>query len=63
MYGIDYKQTFALVAKMNTIWVLLSLIANLNWPLPWLDVKNTSLNGELEEEVFMDLPPRFERFY
>ena len=62
-YGIDYKQTFALVAKMNTIWVLLSLIANLNWPLPWLDVKNTSLNGELEEEVFMDLPPRFERFY
>lgn len=46
---------------MNTIWVLLSLIANLNWP--WLDVKNTSLNGELEEEVFMDLPPRFERFY
>ena len=39
-YGIDYLETFALVAKLNTIRVLLSLVANLEWPLQQLDVKN-----------------------
>jgi hypothetical protein len=32
-YGINYQETFAPVAKINTIWVLLSLAANLEWPL------------------------------
>ena len=32
-HGIDYHETFALVAKMNTIRILLSLATNLDWPL------------------------------
>jgi len=32
-YGIDYEETFALVAKMNSIKVLLSLAVNINWEL------------------------------
>ncbi|KAL6327175.1 hypothetical protein AAG906_015214 [Vitis piasezkii] len=44
---------------LNTIRVLLSLAANLDWPLHQFDIQNPFLNGELEEEVFMMLPPRF----
>lgn len=42
---------------MNTIWILLSLVANLGWSL--LDVKNAFLHGDLKEEVCMEAPPRF----
>ena len=60
-YGIDYQETFAPVAKINSIRVLLSLAIHFNWPLQQLDVKNAFLNGDLEEEVFMNLPSGFEK--
>ncbi|KAE8661030.1 Importin subunit beta-1 [Hibiscus syriacus] len=59
-YGLDYDETFAHVAKLNTVRVLLSLAVNLYWPLTQLDVKNVFLNGDLSEEVYMDFPSGFE---
>ena len=56
-YGIDYIKTFALVAKINTIRDLLSLTANLDWPLHQFDVKNAFLYGKLSEEIYMKFPP------
>lgn len=58
-YGIDYQQTFALVAKINSVRVLISLATNQGWPLLQFDVKNVFLYGDLEEEVYMDNPPGF----
>ena len=58
-YGVDYEETFAPVAKINTIRVLLSLAANFDCPLQHFDVKNAFLHGDLNEEVYMDLPPGY----
>lgn len=55
-YGIDYTETFTPLAKINTVRVMLLLVANSDWPLQQFDLKNALLHGELSEEVYMDLP-------
>lgn len=55
-YRFDYKETFALVGKLNSVQILLSIATNLAWPLNQFDMKNAFLNGYLNEKVYM-LPP------
>jgi hypothetical protein len=52
-YGLDSTETFSLVAKLNFIRIIISLAANLDWPLEQHDVKNTFLHGDLTEIVYM----------
>ena len=59
-YGIDYHETFAPVAKMNTIRIIISLAVNLDLPLNRYDITNAFLNGDLKEEIYMELPPGYE---
>jgi len=57
--GIDYEDTFALVAKMNTIIIMIALATKYDWKLHQLDVKVAFLNGDLKEEIYLVQPEGF----
>ena len=46
--GIDYNETFSLVARYISIWVIIALASVLGWKLHQMDVKTTFLNGKIE---------------
>ena len=57
--GIDYEETFALVAMYTLIKIILALEAKMKWKLHQMDVKTTFLNGVIEE-VYIEQPQGFE---
>jgi hypothetical protein len=57
---IDYEETFAPVARLEAIRILLALSVAKGFKLYQMDVKSAFLNGFLEEEVYVKKPPGFE---
>ena len=57
--GIDFDETFASVARLESIRILLAIASHLNFKLYQMDVKNAFLNGMLQEEVYVEQPKGF----
>ncbi len=58
-YRVDYNETFAPVAKFTVIRCILALAALEDMEIHQMDVKTAFLNGELEEEIYMEQPQGF----
>ena len=59
MEGADYDETFAPVACMESIRILLALACHLKFKFYQMDVKTTFLNGFLKEYVYVTQPKGF----
>jgi hypothetical protein len=58
--GLDFGETFALIAHLETIWILLDFASSKEFKLYQMDVKSAFLNGVIQEEVFVRQPSGFE---
>jgi len=58
--GIDYGETYALVARLEAVRLLLAYACMNGFKLHQMDVKSAFLNGCIDEEVYVCQPPEFE---
>nr|KYP41144.1 Retrovirus-related Pol polyprotein from transposon TNT 1-94 [Cajanus cajan] len=54
-FGLDYEETFAPMAKMTNVRIILAITTSESWKIHQLDVKNVFLHGDLKEEVYIKL--------
>ena len=59
MYGVDFQDTFAPVARLSSIRTVIALAASEDWELHQMDVKSAYLNSPIDTPVFMRLPPGY----
>ena len=57
---VDFTETFAPVARMDTIRIVLALSAQLQLQVFQLNVKSAFLNGELQKKVYVQQPSGYE---
>ncbi|KAL6335313.1 hypothetical protein AAG906_029555 [Vitis piasezkii] len=54
--GIDFKETFSLVSTKDSFRVIMAIVAHFDLELHQMDVKTAFLNGDLDEDVYMEHP-------
>ena len=54
--GVDYTDTYAPVAQMESMHMVIHIGASLDWEMCQLDIKMSFLHGDLEEEIYMHQP-------
>ncbi|CAJ2667746.1 unnamed protein product [Trifolium pratense] len=59
IFGVDYSETFAPVSRLDTIRLVLAIAAQKGWKVFQLDVKSAFLNGDLQEEIYVEQPEGF----
>ncbi|GJY35141.1 gag-pol polyprotein [Tanacetum coccineum] len=57
--GIDFEESFALVARLEAVWIFVAHAAHKSFPIYQMDVKTAFLNGPLKEEVYVAQPEGF----
>jgi transposase InsO family protein len=60
LYGEDFTETWASVATMTSFRILVAIAAQLGKKIYQMDVKNTFLNADLDETIFMQMPEGFD---
>ncbi|GKE26949.1 retrovirus-related pol polyprotein from transposon TNT 1-94 [Tanacetum coccineum] len=56
--GIDFKESFAPIARLETLWLFIAYAAHKSFPVYQMDVKTIFLNGPMKEEVYVSHPDR-----
>ena len=59
LYGIDFHETFAPVARLSSIRTVIALAASEDWELHQMDVKSAYLNSPIDTAIYMRLPPGY----
>ena len=58
--GVDFEETFAPVARLESIRLFIGMTCIMNFTINQMDVKSAFLNGILSEEVYVHQPKGFE---
>ena len=56
LYGVDFEETFAPVARLTSLRIVLAIAAKLRFDIQQMDVETAFLNATLEEEVYIKVP-------
>ena len=51
---MDYHETFASVAKIDSIRLVLAIYASKNWEVHHMDIKSAFMHGDVHEEIYMN---------
>ena len=57
--GIDYKDTLSPVSKKDSLRIIMALVAHFDLELHQMDVKTAFLNGNFDEDIYMEQPKGF----
>jgi hypothetical protein len=57
---VDFDKTFALIARLESICILLAYVTHHGFNLYQMDIKSVLLNGPIKKEVYMEQLPDFE---
>jgi len=59
IHGVDYHDTFAPVVSLTAVRFFLSIVAHKDFECDQMDVVTAFLNGDIDEEIYMDVPAGF----